>query len=170
MPDATFWTAVGNGVMLLASNLVGGGLTFLGVIYTQHRAAWRERESKEFERILARNRFQAATIIKLQNGYIDLMTRAVRFRGDQMRATGKPESTDELKKLFDDLWSKTSELSALRERVLDNELRNDLKGLSHAMSFYLAKLPDPNKHLMETLNPAFQKANDRLGIVLRQVL
>ena len=140
------------------------------MVYTQRRAAGRERETKEFERTLARNKFQAASIIKLQNGYIDLMTRAVDYRRDQTRASGEPQSTDELKKVFDGLWSKTSELSALRERVLDDDLREDMKALSQAMSFYLAKRPDPQQYLKETLNPAFQKTNDRLGIVLRQLL
>ena len=170
MPDAAFWTSVGNSVPLLLSNVIGGCLTFLGVIYTQRRTARRERETKEFERALARNKFQAASIIKLQNGYIDLMTKAVSYRRDQARATMEPESADELRTVFDDLWSKTSALSALRERVLDDELREDLKTLSQAMSFYLAKLPDYQKYVIETLNPAFQKTNDRLGIVLRQLL
>jgi hypothetical protein len=170
MPDAAFWTSVSNSVPLLLSNLIGGSMAFLGVAYTQHRTAGRERETKEFERTLARHKFQAETMILLQNGYIDLMTRAVKYRGDQMRLAGEPESTNELKKMFDELWAKTSELSALRERVLDDELRENLTTLSQAMSYYLAKLPDPQKHLIEVLNPAFHKVNTRLGIVLRQVL
>ena len=70
MADATFLTSLGNGLPLLLSNVIGGCLTFLGGIYAQRGAAKRERETKEFERVLARNKFQAASIIKLQNGYI----------------------------------------------------------------------------------------------------
>jgi hypothetical protein len=143
VPDATFWTSVGNSLPLLLSNLIGGGLTFVGVVYAQRRTAGRERETKDFERTLARNKFQATSIIKLQNGYIDLMTRAVDYGRELMRVPETPESAEKLKKLFDDLWSKTSELSGLRERVLDDELRDDLKILSTAMYFYWGKLPDP---------------------------
>jgi hypothetical protein len=175
VPEAAFWMSVGNSLPLLLSNLIGGSLTLLGVICTQRWTARRERETKESERSLARNKFQAASIIKLQNGYSDLMTRAVAYRRELKQGAETSESTDKLKKLFDDLWSKTNELSALSERVLNDELRDDLKTLSAAISSYLVKPPKPEEYkpqeyLNETLKPASQKANDRLGIVLRQVL
>jgi hypothetical protein len=174
VPDAAFWTSVGNSLPLLLSNLIGGGLTFLGVVYTQLRTAKRERELKQFERegqlALARNKFQVDTLISIQNGYVELIDKLNENHMLHPLGLSCQDNYVTNKNKLPDLWTKNNALAVLQERVLDDEARRLLKELHKATSFYFVKLPDPQRHMVEVLNPAFQKANDHLGIVIRQLL
>jgi hypothetical protein len=171
-----------NPLIPLTSVLLGGLLTYLGLIHSQHITTARERETRlidqEAQRLRAHNRFQAKTLIKAQQLAARLVERTVTSRSlmntppHLMSLANQPEMLDaRIEKANEESWNALNELALIRERIVDDDLRSRLAELGRAVGRHRHPGPSDNiNSVIADLDKHFHSANDRLGEILRKLI
>jgi hypothetical protein len=170
-------------ILPVASVLLGGLFTYLGMIHSQHLTTAREREARkldaEAERLRAHNRFQAKTLMAAQRLAARVIQRSVDFGNLRDGIQRVFEFEPDPKKLeantraaAADSWNTINELALLRERIVNDDLRSRLKKLEKPVGKYRnLSLSDAEKHsLIVEMDGIFKDANSLLGEVLRKLI
>jgi len=165
---------------------LGVGIIAAGsAIFSQHLASSRAHKAKmaelEYQSEARRKRIQTNTLVEIQrvsNDFVKSVLRllAIRLRTKQGRDTGLDVNSS-----ITDASTSRRKLTALTERVLDDELRVRLTKLVARADEYLRKdlrslTPEQAKQevdpelALKALDEVNQSANVRLGEILRQMI
>jgi hypothetical protein len=169
-----------NGLIPVGTALLAGFLTYVATIHREHITTARERETKraeqEAERVRVHNRFQAKTLMAAQK----LAARLVELMLEHLAIIDRPKEPtlyagfagDDIRKAAVGAWNTSNELALIRERIIDDDLRDKLKALQLTLFKYRASgvLDREKMEVLKDIDKHFSDANNRLGELLRKLI
>ncbi len=165
--DAATWGFIGT----LVGAVVGASASILTTVISGRNSAYLQKNTDTLERVERARSFQRSNLIELQDSLLD----AMRFIGrayveDTMASKKNGEWGKSLlsKEVNQGILLSTRKLAILTERVSNDELRSDLKGLRQLMAQCLgASSESESVDLMQKVTSKFESFMEHLGIVLR---
>ena len=158
--------------------VIGALLTYLAVIHAQHMTTAREREARESERLAkrqqARDEFQSRCLIQSQRLAMKLTQQTVFLESIKQSAPSELAQADRVRKIKDvsqEVWALINNLSHVRERLHDGELRAKLENLAQGAGAYLADAAGSHTIQASTtdMSSRFNEVNYLLGERLREL-
>ena len=169
MADVNPWSQV---VGTMVGTLIGGLLTFAGVIFQQEMTSKREhearREESESRRTQQRNDFQIQTLRELQDVMLKLQNATWRIRDARSKGAGVWLPVPEALAVEHD--ADLTLTYALMVRVADQDIRDRTKQVrEHAIQSRNAGTEEEAKAEATAMNNAIDRANTHIGEVLRSL-
>jgi hypothetical protein len=170
MPDSSGWFP---SVTLLIGFATGAVTEWLRDRRTEGRERKARKEARRDQFLERRKDFQRQTLLDLQEAVMELIRTAGEMHYQDLMASRKAGKwvsqpvTDELNERARIVQARTTLLSV---RVRDDSVRgfvDELKG--HASSLVVSKSQAESEATFANINPIFQKLNERVGQLLREM-